>query len=84
MPALRHDHPLNATVILHDLEQFPLLRLHQQACDVACLAIPDLDDGDAIGSQVLRSVGKQTAVEHQAIAPAVEGFARLIAADREG
>jgi hypothetical protein len=43
--------------------------------------MPYFNDSDATLDQVLRSVGIQTPIKHQAIMAAIEGFMRLIAPD---
>jgi hypothetical protein len=83
LAALRHHHAFNAAVVLHDLEQLPLLRLPQQARHVARLAIPHFDDDDTIVRQILRSFGKQTSVKQETIAPTIERFTRLITVHRD-
>ena len=80
---LRHDHPLNATVVLDDLEQLPVLRLHQQARHIFRLIVSHFNDHDPMVTQVLRPFRRQTAIEPQAIVPPIERQARFIMPHRD-
>jgi hypothetical protein len=83
-PVLRHDHPLNAAVVLDDLEQLPVLRLHQQARHIFRLIVSHFNDHESMITQVLGPFRRQTAIEPQAIVPSIECQTRFIIPHRDG